>query len=298
MRLVERPSLARLTTLGLGGTCSAALIVEETADLARLGREIETIGLPPYALGLGSNILGLDGHHEMLLVRADLRGEPVLLGEDSSGRTLLSCPAGQPLPSLLAFCRDRGFAGLEGLAGIPGSVGGAVAMNAGSFGSVIGDRLVSADIWHRGRVSTFKPARIEMGYRHFLPLGIKKGFWLLTGCVLALDRDEPRAVAERIEATRALKKERQPVGARSAGCVFKNPPDGRSAGQLLDAAGFRGRRLGGVEMSSMHANFLVNTGSGTATEAVELLKLARAAVADRFGVELALEVRGVPCRCF
>ncbi len=92
----------------------------------------------------------------------------------------------------------------------------------------------------------------------------------------------------------ALKKERQPVQARSAGCVFKNPAGDLSAGILLDRAGFRGRKLGGVAMSEQHANFLINTGTGTAAEAASLLKMARAAVAEQFGVELQLEVCTVP----
>ncbi len=295
MRLVERPSLSALTTLGLGGTCARMAVVEEAADLDGLADALAA-GPAPYVIGMGSNILGQDGHHGITLVRCALRGEPEVVGEEG-GALHVRCPAGLPLPSLLALCRREGWSGLEGLAGIPGSVGGAVAMHAGSFGSVTGARLVSADIWHGGRVRTVPAAEIGLGYRRFAPRGLEGAFFIVTGCVLRLDRDDPGRVAGRMAEAHALKRERQPVGARSAGCVFKNPEQGPSAGVLLDRAGFRGRRLGGVELSPMHANFLVNLGAGTAAEAAALLREARRAVAGRFGVTLELEVRGVPCPC-
>ncbi len=295
MRLVDRPSLAALTTLGLGGTCARMAVIEEAADLAELAAVLAA-GPKPYVLGMGSNVMGQDGHHDITLVRCALRGEPEVIGEEGT-QLLVRCPAGLPLPSLLARCRKEGWSGLEGLAGIPGSVGGAVAMNAGSFGSVTGGRLVSADIWHEGRAWTFPVERISLGYRHFAPPGLENAFYIVTGCVLRLDRDDPAAVAGRVAAAYAAKRERQPVGARSAGCVFKNPGQGMSAGARRDRAGFRGRRLGGVELSPVHANFLVNLGSGTAAEAAELLGAARRAVAERFGVSLEMEVRGIPCPC-
>ncbi len=295
MRIVERPSLAGLTTLGLGGTCTRLIEIENEAELAGLGTLLAR-GPAPMAFGMGSNILAMDGHHDVTLVRCAQRGEVQVAGRDKDVVTI-RCQAGLPLQALLARCRSEGWSGIEGLAGIPGSVGGAVAMNAGSFGSVIGDNVVSVDVWADGQLQTFTRADMELGYRVFRPRGLGDAFYLVTGCVLRFNRDEPGAVAERMRATLALKKARQPLGVRSAGCVFKNPADGHSAGLLLDRAGYRGRRHGGVELSSIHANFLVNTGQGSAAQARELLAEARDAVARSQGVTLELEVRGIPCLC-
>ena len=291
MRVIEAPSLSALTTLGLGGTCAREIVLESEEDLADLKERIGSDR--PFALGLGSNILGLDGHHDVVLVRPAFRDMPEIVAE-SGAAVQVRAGAGLPLPGLLRFCRMNSLSGLEGLAGIPGSVGGACAMNAGSFGTTFGDCLESCTIWCDGRVRTFARDSLDTGYRHFVPRGLEKSFFLVLSATLLLKKDDSAAIGERMAGNLALKKERQPVQARSAGCVFKNPAGGLSAGMLLEKAGFRGRSLGGVAMSSQHANFLVNTGSGTATEAVQLLKMARTAVATQFGVDLQLEVCTVP----
>ncbi len=291
MRIIEAPSLAILTTLGLGGTCAKEIVLESEEDLTDLEERIGTA--TPFALGLGSNILGLDGHHDVVLVRPAFRDMPEIVAE-SGDAVQVRAGAGLPLQGLLRFCRQNGLSGLEGLAGIPGSVGGACAMNAGSFGTTFGDCLASCTIWCNGVVRTYARDCLETGYRHFVPLGLEKSFFLVLSATLLLKKDDSAAIGERMAGNLALKKERQPVRARSAGCVFKNPAGGLSAGMLLEKAGFRGRSLGGVAMSGQHANFLINTGAGTASEAVRLLKMARAAVASQFGVELQLEVCTVP----
>ncbi len=291
MRVIEAPSLARLTTLGLGGTCAQEIVLESEEDLSGLGERLAKAR--PFALGLGSNILGLDGHHDVVLVRPAFRDAPEIVAE-SGDAVQVRAGAGLPLPALLRFCRLNGLSGLEGLAGIPGSVGGACAMNAGSFGTAFGDCLVSCTIWSDGEVRAYARDSLDTGYRHFVPKGLEKAFFLVLSATLLLKKDDSRAIGERMDKNLALKKERQPVRARSAGCVFKNPAGGLSAGMLLEKAGFRGRSLGGVAMSEQHANFLVNTGSGTAAEAASLLKMARQAVAEQFGVELQLEVCTVP----
>ncbi len=291
MRVIEAPSLASLTTLGLGGTCAREIVLESEEDLC--GLEEMLASSRPFALGLGSNILGLDGHHDVVLVRPAFRDGPEIVAE-SGDMVQVKAGAGLPLPALLHFCRKEGLSGLEGLAGIPGSVGGACAMNAGSFGTTIGSHLLSCTIWSDGAVRTWAKDSLETGYRHFVPKGLENSFFLVLSATLLLQRDDSMAVGERMKSCLALKKERQPVQARSAGCVFKNPAGDLSAGILLDRAGFRGRKLGGVAMSEQHANFLINTGTGTAAEAASLLKMARAAVAEQFGVELQLEVCTVP----
>lgn len=295
MREVRNPSLSAITTLGLGGTCSLELTVSSRDDLAAMDDRIRELGLPVYVVGRGSNIFGLDGSHEAVLVRPAFTDGPAVLGDETAdGGVLVSCGAGISLPVLLAFLREKGLSGMEGLAGIPGTVGGAVAMNAGSFGTSMAESLDSVEIWSGGRLVRLTPDACETGYRHFRPRGLA-GSFLVVSAVFRLSRSTSQDVAAGMQHNFQMKKSRQPITARSAGCVFRNPACGVSAGALLERAGFRGRRKGSVALSEQHANFLVNLGGGTSSEALALLEEARTAVRAMAGVELDFEVRFLPC---
>ena len=272
MREVRNPSLSAITTLGLGGTCSLELTVSSRDDLAAMDDRIRELGLPVYVVGRGSNIFGLDGSHEAVLVRPAFTDGPAVLGDETAdGGVLVSCGAGISLPVLLAFLREKGLSGMEGLAGIPGTVGGAVAMNAGSFGTSTAESLDSVEIWSGGRLVRLTPDACETGYRHFRPRGLA-GSFLVVSAVFRLSRSTSQDVAAGMQHNFQMKKSRQPITARSAGCVFRNPACGVSAGALLERAGFRGRRKGSVALSEQHANFLVNLGGGTSAEALALLE--------------------------
>lgn len=295
MREVRNPSLSAITTLGLGGTCSLELTVSSRDDLAAMDDRIRELGLPVYVVGRGSNIFGLDGSHEAVLVRPAFTDGPAVLGDETAdGGVLVSCGAGISLPVLLAFLREKGLSGMEGLAGIPGTVGGAVAMNAGSFGTSTAESLDSVEIWSGGRLVRLTPDACETGYRHFRPRGLA-GSFLVVSAVFRLSRSTSQDVAAGMQHNFQMKKSRQPITARSAGCVFRNPACGVSAGALLERAGFRGRRKGSVALSEQHANFLVNLGGGTSAEALALLEEARTAVRAMAGVALDFEVRFLPC---
>lgn len=295
MREVRNPSLSAITTLGLGGTCSLELTVSSRDDLAAMDDRIRELGLPVYVVGRGSNIFGLDGSHEAVLVRPAFTDGPAVLGDETAdGGVLVSCGAGISLPVLLAFLREKGLSGMEGLAGIPGTVGGAVAMNAGSFGTSTAESLDSVEIWSGGRLVRLTPDACETGYRHFRPRGLA-GSFLVVSAVFRLSRSTSQDVAAGMQHNFQMKKSRQPITARSAGCVFRNPACGVSAGALLERAGFRGHRKGSVALSEQHANFLVNLGGGTSSEALALLEEARTAVRAMAGVELDFEVRFLPC---
>ena len=295
MREVRNPSLSAITTLGLGGTCSLELTVSSRDDLAAMDDRIRELGLPVYVVGRGSNIFGLDGSHEAVLVRPAFTDGPAVLGDETAdGGVLVSCGAGISLPVLLAFLREKGLSGMEGLAGIPGTVGGAVAMNAGSFGTSTAESLDSVEIWSGGRLVRLTPDACETGYRHFRPRGLA-GSFLVVSAVFRLSRSTSQDVAAGMQHNFQMKKSRQPITARSAGCVFRNPACGVSAGALLERAGFRGRRKGSVALWEQHANFLVNLGGGTSAEALALLEEARTAVRAMAGVELDFEVRFLPC---
>ena len=236
MREVRNPSLSAITTLGLGGTCSLELAVSSRDDLAAMDDRIRELGLPVYVVGRGSNIFGLDGSHEAVLVRPAFTDGPAVLGDETAdGGVLVFCGAGISLPVLLAFLREKGLSGMEGLAGIPGTVGGAVAMNAGSFGTSTAESLDSVEIWSGGRLVRLTPDACETGYRHFRPRGLA-GSFLVVSAVFRLSRSTSQDVAAGMQHNFQMKKSRQPITARSAGCVFRNPACGVSAGALLERA--------------------------------------------------------------
>lgn len=190
--------------------------------------------------------------------------------------------------------------GLTGLAGIPGLLGGAVAGNAGSFGDDIKGCLSGVSLFSPalGRVS-LQAGELEMGYRHFnLPqldgeAAGPRDWFIIEGAEFNCAKANPDLLRDRFGECLAQKRRSQPVGEAGAGCIFKNPSEG-PAGKLLDEAGFKGRARGGMSFSELHANFMVNDGSGTSAQAFELIDEAREAVRQAFGVRLELEVKVWP----
>ncbi|WP_027369127.1 UDP-N-acetylmuramate dehydrogenase [Desulfocurvibacter africanus] len=287
------PLLSERTTLRLGGRALAEISVGSEAGLDRLAGELARLGGRPLVLGWGSNLLAKDGELDLLLVRPQFEQGPEVVGE-VQGKILVRCGAGVRLPLLLGWAARHGLSGLEGLAGIPGSVGGAVAMNAGSYGVSFCQAMTRARIWtpERGLV-WLAPDGYDCAYRHFKPRHHgESGLFIVTEVELVLTSGTSEAVRSAMRANLARKKASQPITLATAGCVYKNP-EGNSAGRLLDQAGFRGRRLGGMGFSELHANFLANYGGGTAGQALELLEEAWAKVLDLFGVSLELEVKVV-----
>ncbi len=297
MRVIPSPSLAALTTLRLGGNALAAVVLESRDDYGELSRVLDRAEGEIKILGGGSNVLAADGVLPWTLLLARNEDGPETLAA-SNGETLLRAGAGLRLPSLLAWCARRGLTGLEGLAGIPGRVGGALAMNAGAYGCEIAPLLRELTIWTpAGGVRTLREGEWEYGYRHFaLADGGADGFVVLEA-VLALPQSTETAVRQAMRGNMQKKRATQPLTEHTAGCAFKNPP-GLSAGKLLDEAGMRGRRKGQVYFSPKHANFLAHdpAGGGSFADALALLDEAREAVARRAGIQLQLEIKVWSCR--
>lgn len=287
--------LAGRTTLRIGGLPLAEIRVENLADYDALPSLLEREGFDARALGGGSNLLAADGDLPFAVIRP-LHGmgqPPEFIGPDPSAeeeRALIRAGAGLRLPGLLAWCAARGLSGLEGLVGVPGRLGGAVAMNAGAYGCSLAPLL--------RELAVFTPGdglrRIGSGgwiaaYRHFSLTGGSDWF-IVAEATLSLSVKPPAEVRERMAENIARKKSTQPVAAHTAGCVFKNPA-GLSAGQLLDEAGMKGVGRGGLRFSAMHANFLVNEGGGSCAAALDLLAEAEEKVARATGVTLEMEIR-------
>lgn len=286
--LIRTPSLAERTTLGLGGTAEVEVVLHALEDLDALGEFLTRETLRPFVLGEGSNLLVRDGHLDVALIRIAPTPGPVRV-DKADDKLLLRCGAAQRLPGLLGWAHKAGLSGLENLTGIPGSVGGAVAMNAGSYGTEFGQLLTRIRLWTpSGGLNWVDADRCVFEYRHF-SCPEMPGKSLVWEVELALTETNPKAVHTAMRAVYEKKKATQPVTARSAGCVFKNP-EGQSAGKLLDEAGMKNVRLGHMAFSGVHANFLVNLGGGTAAEALELIDMAREAVLSKFDITLESEV--------
>lgn len=292
MREIMAPALSDLTTLRLGGRALALVLPEKREELPLLAERAKELGAPLYIMGRGSNILAMDGEVPLVLVRMDAFDAIEIMG-DSGESVYVRAGAGVSLKRLLRFCLERELSGLEGLVGIPGSVGGACAMNAGSFGVETGSRIHALEAWNGEKITVCGAEGIQPEYRKLTMRNCRE-FPLLLSATFALTRSLKKYIFQGMILNYLEKKSRQPLGVWSAGCAFKNPQAALGAGQLLDKAGFRGQRLGGMVFSQKHANFLVNTGRGTSAQAFELMDMAREKVKRVHGITLEPEIRIIP----
>lgn len=306
MNIVAKPSFSELTTLRLGGRALALAHAQTLKELEEVARLAKREGGHVLPMGRGSNLLAHDGELPLVLVKWQGAAPSAAVSVQNDEFISLRVSANLPLPRLVARTAAMACPELAGLAGIPGEVGGAMAMNAGSWGVEFARHVQSCSVFtpEHGLLNLEPGTGFVPAYRHTRFL-IAASWMLILHVELRLMKPEHlkpghkpttrknilAQVSEHIRAKAAI----QPVRSHSAGCVFKNPdPElsgGRSAGKLLEEAGFRGKNLGGVGFSTMHANFLVNHGTGTATQALALMDEASATVAQRFGVRLEPEVR-------
>lgn len=288
---LPEPCLRERTTIRLGGPAIAEITLQDREDFARLPERLKFWGGRPLCLGRGSNILASDGKLPVVLVRIGLGGIIKIVADQKlePGKVAVYASADTPLAKLLNFCLRNGLSGLEGLCGIPGSVGGAVAMNAGSFGCEISSVLQRICVVANGVESSLPKDKLSIKYRD-LDFQGKNGGAIVSGAIFTLTTLAKNVIYRGLRLNFINKKSRQPLESWSAGCAFKNPAQ-YSAGKLLDLAGFRGRRLGGMAFSARHANFLINEGNGSAQAAFDLLRQAEAEVFRLFGIKLEPEVK-------
>lgn len=285
---VMEPDMAKRTTLRMGGRAIAELIIENMPEFGKLGERVSELGGKAFIIGKGSNILAADGELPYVLIRPKLKPK-LEIWTRQGNKYLVRASSSISIGKLLQFCLKHGLTGLEGLVGIPGTVGGATAMNAGSFGCEIGKFIHSVLVWGEAGLKILKKDDISFSYRKTIFSGIGDN-GIVIESIFALTESSKGAILEQMNLNYFQKKSRQPLNYPSAGCTFKNPP-GDSAGRLLEAAGFKGKSNGNVAFSGKHANFLINKGKGTASSALELINDAQNTVADKFGINLELEVR-------
>ncbi len=274
---------AELTSLRVGGSIDWVISPQTEAQAAAVVHELENAGIGWRALGSGSNVLADDGeHHYVVLALKDLKGEVRFEGD------LVHVSAGYSLPRLCIDVARQGLSGIEGLGGIPGTVGGALWMNAGAYGHEIGTVTETVRVARQGNVVEIPGDTVQWNYRH---TSFKDGE-LLLGATLRLTPDDAEAIMLRMEDAKSRRLATQPHGGRSAGCFFKNPPAGSvGTGKMIDEMGMKGVRRGSALVSPVHANFIVTEGENArAEDALALAEEIRERVKREQGIELEYEV--------
>ena len=284
-RLQENVRMANFATMNVGGPADALLISTSADEMADIVSRLWKLNLPVKVLGSGSNLLVSDKGIRAVVVinhahtiRVNLKNDPITIRAESGA---LMINVGKKLALW-------GLTGMEWAATIPGTVGGAVYGNAGAFGGETCRNLISADVLHAadGR-SDWPCERFEFTYR---ASGIKRSMQdaVILSALFTVERGDPLKIAAEIETYRQRRWKNQPPGA-SVGSVFRNPPDDK-AGRLIEAAGLKGKKIGGAIISPRHANFIINEGGASAQDVLDLLAEARNAVKAKFNVELIPEI--------
>ncbi|MGC3982637.1 MAG: UDP-N-acetylmuramate dehydrogenase [Steroidobacteraceae bacterium] len=280
-RVLFNEPLARHTSWRVGGPAEVLFKPDSKADLALFLKALPA-DMPILWLGLGSNLLVRDGG----IRGAVIETHGALSDLQRLSDTTVWCDAGVPCAKLAKQCAKWSLGPAEFFAGIPGTLGGALAMNAGAFGGETWRHVVEVETINRhGEIKRRLESDFEVAYRHV------KGphdEWFLGACLNFAESDAD-GEAE-IRALLARRKESQPIGEFSCGSVFTNPP-GHHAAKLIESAGLKGFRIGGAVVSTKHANFIINEGEATAAEIEQLIAHVQATVQQQYGVELKPEVR-------
>jgi UDP-N-acetylenolpyruvoylglucosamine reductase len=282
VRLEECFPLSKLTTLGTGGPARRFGAPETEAELVEALGWARGEGMPVAAVGLGSNLLAADDGFDGLVLK--LAGE---LAKAEAAGDLVVAGGGAPLAVCLHRARAAGLGGLEFVCAIPGTVGGAVKMNAGAYGGDIASVLVRARVADAEGVEWRTPAELGLRYRRS---ALRPGE-VVAGAELRGTPSPVEEIKAKVAEMQRRRKEAQPTNKRTFGSVFKNPDHELTAGRMLEACGLRGYRIGGAQISPKHANFIENAGEARSEDAVALVAEARRRAYEQFGVVLEPEVQ-------
>jgi len=273
--------LAGMTSLGIGGTTDLLRITkhERIPDLLSL---LDSNHIPHRFLGGGSNLLVRDGELPWVVLQL-ARPEPDVVLEGNT----VHVDAATDLGRTVTFCAKNDLGGMEGLIGVPGTVGGALRMNAGAYGMQIGTYVREVKLYRAAnrRIETLRGSQISFEYRHtsFVPDD------MMLSVTLELPSKPYKEILQGIRICNEKRRSSQPLGQKSAGCIFKNPP-GASAGRMIDELGLKGLSIGDARVSGRHANFFVNSGKASAKDMLTLIAGVRQRVQKAYGVELENEV--------
>ena len=282
----EQVMMKQLTTFRIGGPAEYLIEPRSVFELQLVRKIAQKYHLPFFLMGHGSNLLVLDGGIPGITVRlGGAFSEAALLNE-----TEWSVQAGMLLSDLAKKAQLLGLSGLEFAAGIPGTVGGGLYMNAGAYGGEMAQVVTGADVFDGSRVFHLSAEELELSYRHSLCMDHPD--WLITRVELKLTPGDPDAIRAVMDDLQQRRRDKQPLSQPSAGSFFKRP-QGDYAARLIEAAGLKGFRVGGAAVSEKHAGFVVNLGNATAKDVLSLMEQVQERVEAMSGIRLSPEVRFV-----
>lgn len=281
-RVLANEPMSRHTTFRVGGPADIMFFPKNSEEVLQAQALAEEFGADALVIGNGSNLVVRDG---------GVRGLVIVLGEhmaqiEISG-TRLRAQAGAMLARVSAAAQEAGLSGLEFASGIPGTLGGGCAMNAGAYGGQLSDVLVCARVLLNGEVRMLSREEMQMSYRSTLPL---RAGGVVLEAEFELCADDPAEIMARMKDFNARRRDKQPLNLPSAGSTFKRP-EGHFAGALIEGCGLKGARVGGAQVSEKHAGFIVNVGGASAVDILGLIELVQQRVLAETGVSLETEVR-------
>ena len=288
-------SMAKHTSFCVGGPAEIFVSVKDEKQLTELVKSCSEAGIQYMIVAGGTNLLVRDGGIPGVVINMKKGLKETAIESDGGEEVIIRAQAGVNLQTLCRQAIDSGFAGMNFALGIPGTVGGAVIMNAGTSRGVMADALSTVEtLLPDGTAVEQDRSELVFEYRRFSLKGLgpdTEKQILVTGVRLSCRKDDPERLRREAREILNERMRNHPIGVQSAGCFFKNPADGEPAGKLIDLAGLKGRSVGGAAVSEKHANYIVNTGSATAADILSLMAIVQEQVADKFGVTLEPEVK-------
>ena len=282
-QILEAEPMSRHTTFRIGGPAELFLVPKSTEEIAGIFKICREEGLPWFVLGNGSNLLVSDKGYQGVVIQL-YKG----FGEVKVQGCQITAQAGALLSQIAAAAREESLTGFEFAGGIPGTLGGAVVMNAGAYGGEMKDVIKEVTVLTReGEIRTLQAEELAMGYRTST---IKEAGYIVLSAVLSLEKGDKEQIKARMQELAGMRSSKQPLQYPSAGSTFKRP-EGYFAGKLIMDSGLRGYQVGGAQVSEKHCGFVINTGNATARDVRNLMADVQRIVEEKYGVKLEPEVK-------
>ncbi|MBQ8824745.1 MAG: UDP-N-acetylmuramate dehydrogenase [Ruminococcus sp.] len=280
--MLKDEPLKNHTTFRIGGCCNALIVISNVKALQKLVVFCNENKIPWMVLGNGSNVLVSDSGYDGVIFQLGKSFSKIQMQSE----TLISCESGALLSAAGHFALDKSLTGMECLSGIPGTIGGALYMNAGAYGSDMSNVVVSAEfIYESGNIKTITKEEMELGYRKSIFSGTR---CIITKIILKLEKGKYSDIKDEMDSLMRQRRAKQPLELPSAGSTFKRPV-GNYASFLIDQCGLKGASVGDAQVSTKHAGFVVNTGHATCANVLELCDFVIETVKEKTGYELELE---------
>ncbi len=280
--------MSKHTTFKVGGVAEYFVTPPSLLSLSNVISRLEKGGIEYYLLGNGSNVIVRDGGYKGIIIKLGEAFENIEVKFDENGNGILTVGAGALLSKAAKLAAENELTGMETLAGIPGSVGGAVVMNAGAYGGEIKDVLLSVKLMdNKGEIFELSADKLDLSYRHSI---VEENEYIVLEAVFQLTKGIKEEIREKMTMLSNARREKQPLEYPSAGSTFKRP-EGYFAGKLIMDAGLSGFRVGDAMVSPKHCGFVINAGNATATDVLDVIEGVKEKVKSQFGVELEAEVK-------